>query len=703
MVKRIVFAGLICIGFILSAGYTFAQEGSATLPLTCDADKMDYDRENGIITGTGNVKIIYEDVTLEADKVTVVLETKDAYAEGNVRVTQGEKIITAEKMHYNFDTKQGDVDKPEGFVYPWYWKGDKVERHSPEFYEVHNCVLTTCEDCDNPKYHLKAKKVQIYPGNKLIARHVVLYFGKIPVFYLPIYSQSLKDEKSRWTVIPGNSDKWGTYLLSAYDWLLTEYVDSTLRLDYRHKRGLGVGVDVDYRIKKKDKQVGAGEVQTYYIDDDAYEPEGESARKKKRYKAELKHLQFITPTVKLRAEAHKLSDKDILRDFFRGEYDDDAQPSSYIDISKLSNNYLLSLYARKRLNDFYDVVERLPQLKLDARNQQIFETPFYYEGETSIVKLEKRFDEDDGINENYDSVRFDTYNLISYPKKYFGWLEVTPNIGTRQTFYSKGEDEEEDLWKGIFITGIDFSTKMFRIYDVENEKWNLNDLRHVIEPGIEYTYYHKPSVDYSSIYKFDSIDNIGYQNSFRLSLRNKLQTKRKKQIANLIDLWTYIDYYPKPDGYKYIDIDEDDDESELRKHFSNFFIDLQLRPLNGLQMDVEASIDLYDGLVDILNTDLSVYRNDLWNVSVGHRYRREDSSLLSYEINFKPSEIWNFKLYHRYEFETGDMEEQEYTIYKRLDCDWNTALTFRKTGDDAQVWMVFWLSAYPDITMSVGE
>ena len=108
-----------------------------------------------------------------------------------------------------------------------------------------------------------------------------------------------------------------------------------------------------------------------------YKPEGEeTSRKKKRYRAELEHLQYITPSIKLRGELHKFSDADVLEDFFRADYDDNAQPSSYIDLTKLSSNYSLGLYARTRLNDFYTVVERLPQLKLDVRNQQIFETPF---------------------------------------------------------------------------------------------------------------------------------------------------------------------------------------------------------------------------------------------------------------------------------------------------------------------------------------
>ena len=257
------------------------------------------------------------------------------------------------------------------------------------------------------------------------------------------------------------------------------------------------------------------------------------------------------------------------------------------------------------------------------------------------------------------------------------------------------------MWRGIFITGVEFGTKIFRIYDYQNKKMGINNLRHVVEPRIDYTYYHTPTVANEEILQFDKIDRISYQNSFRLSLRNKLQTKRKGSVVNLVNLLTYIDYYPTPDKYEIWD-DEDEVDSE-RKHFSNFFIDLELNPVKRLNLDIEASINLYKGRLDILNTDFSVYRNDKWNVSVGHRYRRDDSSLLAYEVNYKPSEIWNFKLYHRYEFETGDMEEQEYSIYRRLDCDWNTALTFRKTGDDAQIWMVFWLSAYPDLTVSVGD
>lgn len=302
-----------------------AQSGEKEKPLTCDADKMDYDRENRILRGIGNVKVVYKDVVLYADKITIEMDTKDAFAEGNVRVHQEGKVLEAEKMHYNFETRKGDIEETSGFVYPWYWEGDEVIRHSPDFYEARNCTITTCE-YENPHWRVKAKKVRIYPGDRLVANHVVMYAGNVPIFYLPVYYQSLKDERSRWTIIPGHSDKWGTYLLTGYDWLLTEYVDSTLRIDYRRKRGFGAGLDVNYRIKRKTgEQCGSGIVKTYYTEDDEYQPEGEEPREKSRYRAELEHLQFLSPSTKVRAEVHKLSDRDILRDFFRGEYDYDAQ------------------------------------------------------------------------------------------------------------------------------------------------------------------------------------------------------------------------------------------------------------------------------------------------------------------------------------------------------------------------------------------
>ncbi|MDY6973813.1 MAG: electron transfer flavoprotein subunit beta/FixA family protein, partial [Thermodesulfobacteriota bacterium] len=108
---------------------------------------------------------------------------------------------------------------------------------------------------------------------------------------------------------------------------------------------------------------------------------------------------------------------------------------------------------------------------------------------------------------DYDSIRFDSFHQLSYPHKYFGWLNITPFAGIRQTFYTNipgptdylgdwrdndgdgrideeslnwidddldllidedlgGEHtfgEEHDKWRGYFVIGAEGETKLSRI------------------------------------------------------------------------------------------------------------------------------------------------------------------------------------------------------------------------------------------------
>ncbi len=102
-------------------------------------------------------------------------------------------------------------------------------------------VMTT-HDSSDPNYRLKAKKITVYPEDKIVFRNLSVYAGDTRVFWLPYLSQPL-DEELGYHWLPGFRTSWGAFLLNRYGFMIGDHTLATLRLDARSERGFAGGID----------------------------------------------------------------------------------------------------------------------------------------------------------------------------------------------------------------------------------------------------------------------------------------------------------------------------------------------------------------------------------------------------------------------------------------------------------------------------
>ena len=687
-------------------------------PIRCNADSVTYNKEEGTIFGKGNVELRYEENFIRADEVEVTVKTKEVLAKGRVIFKDKENTLTGDRIFYNFDTGKGEVDGIASSMMPWYAYGKSGERVSPELYRIDNGYVSTC-DYEVPHYRLKGKTVYIYPGDKIVIKHIIMYWGKVPLFYWPYYSKSLKDDKSPWTVIPGKDDKFGYYLLTGYSMWWDNFfgglLEPTLRLDYYEKRGIGLGGYAKYKYEDSVK----ADMRGYYIDDKertlkTTNASGATVEEKiedERGRFSLDYAHRLREDIRALVELNYLSDKDIVYDYFRDEFNDEIQTQSYIDISKTTSRYQLSLMTKKRLHDFYTDLERLPELRFSLLEKRIGKTRFQYRASATAGYLRKLYAEGVALND-YSAFRYDTDHQLRYPKKYFGWLTFTPRIGTRQTFYSNSagidpatgkivEDDDSKL-RSVYYTGTAFSTKISRIFDVHKEDWNINLLRHLIEPRVDYTYQFEPSIPANELLNFGDAEYE--KNFFGLSLRNKLQTQRWKSTWDLVDFLVSTNYYPEQyEEISWTTANGVTTRQTEQRSFSHIRGDMELRPTDWFSIDMDVNWDQYDGEIDTYNTEFVFYKDDRLSLGVGYRFLKNDDKLWTSEVNYTINSNWALRMLHRYDFESGSLEEQEYIVYRDLHC-WRAALTFReyRNVDEKNFFVVLYPKAYPNVPITFG-
>lgn len=702
------------------------------VPVQCTGDSVTYVREDNTICGEGNVEVKYEDKYIRADKVIVNTKTRVAEAEGRVIVSDGTNIFTANKVQYNLATGEGEVDGISSRMGPWFAKGETAERVSKELYYIKNGYVTTC-DYEIPHTRIKAKDLYIYPKDKIVAKHITFYWGKTPLFYWPYYKRSLKDKKSRWTIIPGSDNKLGKYLLTGYSMYWENFLGGTfqpiLRLDYYEKRGPAIGLYGKYRREDKIETF----LRSYLIKDKAFEDFDGVTKEKTRGRISVDHMQRLTDSMRAVASLNYLSDDKIVYDFFRDEFEDEIQTKNYINITKTARLYQLSLFAMMRFNKFYTVLERLPMATLRFLEHRIGKTSLYYKGYVGAGYLNKLY-KDTSYKEDYASGTFDTDNSLRYPKKYFGWLNIIPKIGTRQTYYTKtakykpvtlevideeGEEVEEvvyvqeekdkSTWRSVYYTGIDFTTKISKVFYVQDEFWQVNDLRHLIEPRLNYNYQHEPSIPVADLLNFDDPEYA--QNYFTLSLRNKLQTKRSDLSWDIIDFLIQTNYYPEQYeepviGETYEDPISGEIVTDLtyeKRSFSHITTVIELEPYDWLLSRIDANFDQYDNQVDSFSIEMVLYRNDKLSFGLDYRYKHQMDQLWTSQVNYTINSNWSIRMQHRFDFSTGELQKQEYILFRDMHC-WNAAVTFRQYRDidENAFFVVFYPKAYPNIPVTFG-
>jgi len=654
-------------------------------PIEINGDKVVYSIEENQVTAQGNVSVIRDNIRLYCDRMVYDRQNQIAVAEGNVVIIRGDERITGDEMTFNLNNMQGVFSSGNFFSNPFYGAGDKIRRVDTNHIVIDGGYLTT-SDFDDPEYRLYAKRVDVFPGDKAVARHVRLKIGNVPIVYLPKYTQDLSEKEPAILMTPGYDKNWGEFLLTRWRYHLDERVKGNILLDYRSRLGLAEGLVAKY----KTEFFGNGIIRTYYMNErrtsskyhfwqDRIVPTVE----RERFKGEWRHSWMIDERTAAIWQFYRLSDDEILKDYFEREYEEDQSPNTYFQFTRAFPIGTLSYLTDVRVNRFTDDVEKLPEISYIIPQMRIASTNFYIKNTSTYSNFNKKTASPSEIR--HKTMRVDTDGEIAYPFK-LGFVELKPFAGSRQTYYSRTvEPEHYDSIRGIFRAGSDLSTKFFRVYNAQVDQWGLKiaRLRHVISPSVAYQYTHDPTIPSSNLDQFDTIDNLNRSHTVTLSLENKLQTKYADTETELLRLVVESDFRLK--------------EDPGRHGFNNVRVDTEVRPYPWMTLYFDSEYDTIGERLKVANTDLYLNDGDRWNLSISKRYHVDVDDLLTTAFNWKINPKWQFRTYQRYDLESGSLKEQEYGIVRDLHT-WTVDLNFNQTrGEGSEIWIVFTLKAFPEI------
>jgi hypothetical protein len=283
------------------------------------------DRDETHLVGDATLK--YKNITIKAGKITVkwneytlIAETLPdssnggnatdslaSRANGRPVFSDGKEEMTGDRMEYNFKTDRGRILRGRTQFQDGYYTGETVKRVEAKEFNVVNGRYTTC-DREEPHFHFKGDKMKVIMGDKVVAKPVTFYIGKIPLAILPFAMFSTKEDgRQSGIIIPrfGTSPDEGRYLQDlGYYWAANDYFDARATLSFFEKTGVLVKGGVNYALRYHFTGSVSG----------SFTRKNFGATSQRRWNLEVRHSQQFNPNTSLNVNASFVNNRNFYRD-----------------------------------------------------------------------------------------------------------------------------------------------------------------------------------------------------------------------------------------------------------------------------------------------------------------------------------------------------------------------------------------------------
>src|SRR5215831_16168623 len=136
--------------------------------------------ENVLATARDNVAIHIGNTDIYADYAQYNPHTHDVTLRGHVRIYRDLSLYTADSGVYNTETKKIRAITGRTESDPYFLAGhDVTSLEGDDAYLIQNGYFTT-HDSSKPDFHLHARKIRIYEGDRVIFLNVTAYAGNMP-------------------------------------------------------------------------------------------------------------------------------------------------------------------------------------------------------------------------------------------------------------------------------------------------------------------------------------------------------------------------------------------------------------------------------------------------------------------------------------------------------------------------------------------
>ena len=210
-------------------------------PIEIVADELYFSDKTGEMFARGNVVITQDQNKLLADMVRGNDKETEVWVDGKARWIEPLTNVTGNKLRYNYGRRYGTMQDIKGKS-----GNDFIASRTSEFGDgkitAYQASLTSCPAI-KPDYRVTARKVVIWPGEKLIAYDAKVWIKNFVIYSTPRYAKSLKDDETEFPTF-GYEDPDGYWIQQRLNFALGNNVSAYADLLYYSRAGFKPGFGI---------------------------------------------------------------------------------------------------------------------------------------------------------------------------------------------------------------------------------------------------------------------------------------------------------------------------------------------------------------------------------------------------------------------------------------------------------------------------
>lgn len=663
-------------------------ELSADEPISFNADE-------GLLIATGNAVFNDENTTVEAEVIRYSRDNEQIEAVGNVRVTRKGLRLLAEQITYDASTKAFSATNFRAGYPPLFIEGDYFAGNLDQV-DFSRVSVYFREPVQS------APKVSVREGSWRVDEYLkgsglsINAFGGIGI-PLPGITYTFGKPTIEIEASVGFRNKLGAYAQSHLLYPLSQSLAAGANFDIYSRRGVLIGPA--FRYERPDGLVSAflnsGWIHDHSFNDRDVDILGNRIEQDRGFADFGLMARDETAILQFQARGTFLSDSEVLRDYRTERYADRYQPDTFAEFTWQQSNFILNLFARSQINDYYTMVERLPELRAEWLPKELGKTGVYLQATASATRYRLASAFIPGIsfppaplgigrsdippppttlpprppleilNQIRESLglpplaslpyedsgrsllrgqfhnRLDTTATLTRPFHGQGGTSLILRAGTRWTHY---EQEGSDLQDERFMAelGFDLSQTLARTYSVDWERFNIERLRHQSTLFLKVRWH------------------PWEEEKLNAPVLDAYQYRARPPLLDLADIW-YIDQLRDWNvvrlGWEHRLLAATG-ESAFRDYLSlNFYQDFLL------------SADDNEEEIDAFYTQIAFDPVPWFRMELSHKYLPEDLSTEAYFLRtiLRSSDLWSLGL--QVEYLEGAIEQYELDARYRLSED----------------------------------
>lgn len=623
---------------------------------------------------SGDVRITYEDIVITTEVVRYRESSDEVDLPVRFVLTRGARRLIADRGTYHLRTRRLKASNLRLGQFPVYLSGDTVEGTLDELTFTNATVFFRENAAYTPS--LSAGRLTYRQGEVVEAEDVRLGLLGGRFLRLPRLRHALNAAfVSYFSGKVGYRRRLGAFAEIGLHVPVAPGVELGAEFGLYSARGVMAGPAGGYRRDTADSSLRGWFSSGYISDhgDKGFDILGRPVPEERAF-FEWEHRQRVGERFTIDGRFSYWRDSEVLRDFRSQQFYPVQQPDSFLEAAYAGDNHVVSAFVRAHPNRFHRVVERLPELRFDLLPSPLVAGAWQRLHASAAVLEEDALHAAPGRRMR----RLDAYYGLARPVAFAPWFTVTPVAGGRVTHYTDATGGRDRYTRTFGEFGVDARLIASGTFDYRNEVWEIDGLRHLLEPVVSYRYAPDagegrpfiPALDRRtfatylqplSVADARSVDDLQRLDTLRFQLNNTLQTRDPAHGSrNLASFNLAADYWFTRA-----------DNRLGRKGLADLHAEAALTPAPWLRLAVYERFDVHSNTQRELNTSLELIDQEWWSVRLSSHFLKNNYEEYSLDAHVRLNEVWDLAGRWRYDAKRSRLNEQTYGLWQRFGQTWS--------------------------------